>query len=93
MANTRYDVLATREYKDRDGNKKTAWTNVGVAFEQKDGKGFNLSLHCMPAPDMERGEYKLVMRIPQPRDERGSGGGGKPSAANYPTDDSDGVPF
>lgn len=93
MASTRYDVLATREYTDKEGNKKTVWTNVGVAFEQKDGKGFSLSLHCIPAPDSERGEYKLVMRLPQPRDDRGGNGGKQSSSANYPPDDSDGVPF
>lgn len=78
----RYDVLATRRYKTGNGEEKTAWTNVGVAFEQKDGKGFSVNLHCVPVPDKETGEIRLVMRIPQPKEGGGGprgGGGQRPS--------------
>jgi hypothetical protein len=75
----RYDVLAVRKYKTRDGEEKSSWTPVGVAFSQRDGKGFSINLHCVPVPDKESGEVRLVMRVPMPREdrqERGGGGGG-----------------
>lgn len=77
MANQRYEVLSVRKYKAQDGSEKSAWTNIGVAFEQKDGKGFSVNLHCIPAPDKETGEYRIVMRIPMPKDDRQQGGGGQ----------------
>ena len=78
MANQRYDVLSTRRYKTSSGEEKTAWTTVGVAFEQRDGKGFSVNLHCVPVPDKESGEIRLVMRIPQPKEASGQRGGGSP---------------
>lgn len=65
----RYDVLAVREYVSH-GEKKTAWTNVGVAFQSRDGRGFSVFLHAIPAP--QDGQYKLVLREPQARDDRAS---------------------
>lgn len=72
MMTKRYDVSAPREYQDRDGNKKTSWTNLGVAFE-KDGKiSILLSALPMPGPD---GQAKLILMEPRERDGAGSGGG------------------
>lgn len=77
MSNERYEVCSVRRYKAQDGSEKSHWTNIGSAWAQKDGKGFSLSLHCMPAPDPEKGEYRLVMRLPLPKDgqhqQRGGG--------------------
>ena len=83
----RYDVLAVRKYQTRDGTEKSAWTNVGVAFAQRDGKGFSINLHCVPVPDKESGEVRLVMRVPMPRDDRQERGG-----ASLPEDGTD-LPF
>lgn len=85
----RYDVLATRRYKTRDGEEKTAWTNVGVAFEQRDNKGFSVNLYAVPVPDKETGEIRLVMRLPMPKD--GQHGGGGPRGGN--TEDPGDLPF
>jgi hypothetical protein len=98
----RYDVLAVRKFNTRDGEEKSMWTNVGVAFSQKDGKGFSINLHCVPVPDKESGEIRLVMRVPMPKEDRGGGGGrsgprgggggggyGPPSTG----DDADQIPF
>lgn len=71
----RYDVIAARKYRTRDGEEKTAWTNVGVAFQNKDGQSFSISLHCMPVPDKETGEIRLRMSVPRPREGHGGGGG------------------
>ncbi len=81
MANQRFDVLSVRKFKTSGGEEKSAWTNLGVAFANRDDQGFSISLHAVPVPDRETGEIRLVMRIPQPREEGGggrrSGGGGQ----------------
>ena len=41
--------------------KKGYWTKIGVAFENKDGKGFNVQLTAIPVSG------KLVMRLHEPR--------------------------
>ncbi len=59
--NARYDVLVTRTY-IKDGDEQTSWTNVGVAFANKDGKGFNVTLHALPL------DGKLVIRLHEERE-------------------------
>lgn len=90
----RYEVAAPREYQDRDGNKKTSWTNLGVAFE-KDGKiSILLSALPMPGPD---GQAKLILM--EPRDRDGASGGQQrqqapaPSRGGFSDDLDDAVPF
>ena len=67
---TRLDALAVRKYKTQDGTEKSSWTKIGVAFAQKGG-GWSVNLHCIPAPDPETGEYRIVLREPLPKDEDG----------------------
>lgn len=72
----RYEVTCPREYTDRDGNKKTSWTNLGVAFE-KDGK-ISILLNALPMPGPD-GQAKLILMEPRERDNNGGGqnyGGG-----------------
>jgi hypothetical protein len=45
------------------GEEKANWIRVGVAFENKDAKGFNLQLTALPV------NGKLVMRLHEPRQE------------------------
>ena len=66
---TRYDAVAARKYKDRDGNEKTAYSNIGVAWPMKDRDGFQVKLHAMPAP--QDGEF-VVLLFP-PKDDRQGG--------------------
>ena len=40
MSKTPHDLLIGEEYKDSNGEKKTAWTKVGTVFED-DGGGFS----------------------------------------------------
>ena len=35
-------------YQVRDGKDKGFWTRIGVAWQHKDGKGFNIQLECVP---------------------------------------------
>ena len=52
------DVCMVQE---RDG--KSYWTKIGVAFPNKDGKGFNIELSAIPMSG------KLVAREPLPKEE------------------------
>lgn len=72
----RLDALSARE-----SNGKTYWTRVGVAFQTKDGTGWNVLLDAMPAP--VDGQFKISLMVPKPRD----GGGGQPSG------NSDDIPY
>ena len=40
-------ISAMTEYTDRDNKKRTRWTRVGVAFENRDGS-FNIELDALP---------------------------------------------
>jgi hypothetical protein len=35
-------------YQVRDGKEKGFWTRIGVAWQHKDAKGFNVQLECVP---------------------------------------------
>lgn len=35
-------------YQVRDGKDKSYFTRIGVAWQHKDAKGFNLQLECVP---------------------------------------------
>lgn len=39
-----YDLLIAEDYDNRDGEKRTNFTNVGAAFPQKNGDGFSLQI-------------------------------------------------
>jgi len=82
MAN-RYDVIVAEDYQDRDGNKKTAFTNVGSLVPSKSGEGYSLflkkGLALVPNGD---GSPAAIARPPKPRDSGSaaqSAGGGSPS--------------
>lgn len=50
----------------RESNGKSYFTRVGVAFPNKDGKGFSVLLDAMPAPT--DGQFKIMLREPLPKD-------------------------
>ena len=35
-------------YQVRESKDKGFWTRIGVAWQHKDGKGFNIQLECLP---------------------------------------------
>ena len=43
----RFDVFVVEDY-TKGGEEKANWIRVGVAFENKDGKGFNVQLTAIP---------------------------------------------
>lgn len=67
----RLDAVVAREYSDRDGNKRTSFTKIGVAFAMKNG-GWSLTLEALPLPTMgERGlETRILLMVPKPREDR-----------------------
>lgn len=62
----RYEAVAIRKYQDRDGNEKTSFTNVGVAWPMKDKDGYTVRLSAMPAPT--EGEFVILLMPPKPKD-------------------------
>ena len=73
----RLDALSARE-----SNGKTYWTRVGVAFQSKDGTGWNVLLDAMPAP--VDGQFKFTLMAPKPRE----GGDNRQASSN-----SDDIPY
>jgi hypothetical protein len=63
----RYDAVAVREY-DVNGETRSSFTNIGVAFALKERDGYSLKLHCLPAP--VDGEYKILLFPPKPKEDR-----------------------
>jgi hypothetical protein len=64
---TRYDAVSARTYKDNNGQDRTSFTKVGVAFPMKDKDGFNIHLEAIPAP--QDGVYRIMLMPPKPRDD------------------------
>ena len=58
---TRFDVFLVEDY-IKDGAEKANWIRIGVAFENKDGKGFNVQLSALPLTG------KLVLRVHEPKE-------------------------
>jgi hypothetical protein len=44
-------------YHVREGTDKGYWTRIGAAWAHKDGKGFNLSIECLPV------DGKISLRV------------------------------
>lgn len=80
----RFDVTSPREYQDRDGNKKTSWINLGVAFE-KDGR-ISILLNALPMPGQD-GQAKLILMEPKQDGDRHQGQRSAPPARNDALDD------
>lgn len=68
MMATRYDVLSPRQYKDRDGNEKTTFMKVGVAFPMRDKDGFSVTLEAIPLPTAEG--VRLMLMPPRENGDR-----------------------
>ena len=60
----RYDVLVVENFQSQ-GEDRSSWTRVGVAFPHDDGKGFQVQLKALPV------DGKLVIRlhVPKSKDE------------------------
>lgn len=95
----RMDVLAPREY-TQNGEKKTAYNRVGVAWETQNG-GWSVKLEAVPVPqaNQKTGALEVNILLMPPRDNSQQGGGGynrpaaqAPSQPNFDGPDED-IPF
>lgn len=67
----RLDIISARKYTAKDGTEKTAWKNLGTAFESE--KGISLIFDAVPV----NWDGRCILREPKPRDnsrELGMGG-------------------
>lgn len=48
----------------KNGDEPTAWTEIGAAWPNKDGKGFNLKYTALPLPGAE-----IVLREPKAKED------------------------
>ena len=85
----RYDVMTGRQYTDRNGDTKTAWTRIGTMFPNKSGDGFSITFDALPLPQMREGklEVRAVCFPPKERDGAAPQGG---APKDYLSDE---VPF
>lgn len=95
----RLDAMIGREYQDRDGNTKTAWTRIGTAWPTKNG-GYRVQLDALPAPRMgQNGQVDTSFVLMPPRDDRQQQSPsrpqqGAPARQNGPAfGDDDNIPF
>lgn len=85
----RLDALAMRKYKTQQGEEKTAYTKVGVAFANRGG-GYTLTLESVPVAQSDRdGVMSVRILLAEPRDNGGqrdqaSGGGGGGAGRGQP---------
>lgn len=87
----RLDALSVRE----NNEGKSFFTRIGVAFPNKDGKGYSVLLDAMPAPT--DGQFKIMLREPLPKDDNRSGARDRQAAQDRAqpqyTDDDSSIPF
>lgn len=67
MAATMYNVISPRKYNDANGNEKTSFVTIGIAFPMKEKDGMRIQLNALPITDT-----LLIM----PRTKKGEAGGG-----------------
>lgn len=65
---TRLNAIAARKYTDRDGNEKTSYTRIGVAWPFRDKEGYTVRLEAVPAP--QDGEFVILLMPPKDNQER-----------------------
>lgn len=96
---SRLEAFTVRKYTTSDGEEKSAWTRIGVAFPHKNGEGFNVQLDAFPAPSASKDgsmKYEIVLRPPMEKsDDRPAKSGKYPSRSAEPpqADDDREIPF
>jgi hypothetical protein len=53
-------AYSVRDY-EKNGEKKSDWTRIGVAFAHRDGNGFDIALDAMPI------DGRVVLRKAKPK--------------------------
>ena len=60
-AQPRQETRVRRLQRPRAAGKKARFTEIGVAFPHKDGKGFDILLDAMPLSG------RITLRVPEPK--------------------------
>lgn len=96
MATKLYDLcVKTREYTDRNGDKKAVWLNVGAEFEGKDGKSYIMLDACFNPAGIDRKEGSggvLVSKFP-PKNKQSDNSAGSGSQDFNPSAYDPNIPF
>lgn len=53
----RYDVYSVKDFTTSDGEERSDWRKIGVAFPHKNGNGFNVEFDLIPL------DGRLVLRV------------------------------
>jgi len=88
MSEERLEAMVGREYTTSGGEKKTAWTRIGVAWPQRNG-GYMVILDALPAASLDdKGGIQTKFSLFPPRERQQT----QPQAASgvYEGDD---IPF
>lgn len=91
---SRLEAFTVRKYITSQGEEKSAWTKLGVAFPHGNGNGYSVQLDAIPAPTAGKDgqmRYEIVLRPPMEKDQQRSNGGQSRAAAAPDLDDS--IPF
>lgn len=95
MATKKYDlVVATREYTDRDGNKKKAYQNIGAVMEGDNGPYLMLERWFNPAGiGGNDGRSSIIVSMFDPNRERTGGGQQQSQGRSAYHEQEDTIPF
>ena len=65
----RLDAMTARQYVDRNGETKTAWTRVGTAWATKNG-GWSITFDALPLPSLnDKGALETRVLLMPPRED------------------------
>lgn len=92
----RMDAVVARQWTDRNGEKRTAYTRIGIAFPLRNG-GWSITLEALPLPQQgENGlETRILLMPPKQDDQRQKApASAHPQSFESPLDlDGDSIPF
>lgn len=67
----RLNIISPRQYTTRDGEVKTAFNKIGVAFATKNG-GWSLTFEALPLPSInDKGVLETKVLLMPPREDDG----------------------
>ena len=68
----RLEAMTARQYKDRNGETKTAWSRIGTAWAT--AKGWSITFDALPLPSLnDKGVLETRVLLMPPREDNRSG--------------------
>ena len=96
MTTKLYDLcVATREYTDKNGDKKAVWENIGAVMENDDGKKYMmLKAHFNPAAiTRKEGSESILVSMFAPKTKQSDNSAGSGSQNFSPEAYDPNIPF